>query len=161
MPLTRYEDYVDFLLEKREDTLPKANYRWAKTSGKSGRYPCKWIPSTDRMYERLGEVALTGMILSSCDFKGDVKNSPDDVMLMGTAPVPYTSGFIAHSTADLLGVPFVPPLEEAEKMEFMDRIANGFKQGMEVGIDYFYGLASVLAKMGEAFEKGGGSKFSS
>ncbi len=29
---------------------------------------------------------------------------------------------------------------------------------METGIDYFYGLASVLAKMGERFEQGGSSK---
>jgi len=160
VPLTKYEDYVDFLMEKREESLPKANYRWARTSGKSGKYACKWVPLTDRMYERFGEGALTAIILSSCDYPGDVKIQPDDVLLMGTAPLPYTSGYIAHSTEDVLGIRFVPPLEEAEKMDFLDRIANGFKEGMEVGIDYFYGLASVLGKMGERFEQGGGSKFS-
>ncbi|MBM3138064.1 MAG: GH3 auxin-responsive promoter family protein [Chloroflexi bacterium] len=160
VPLTTYEDYVDFLIEKREETLPKANYRWARTSGKSGKYACKWMPLTDRMYERFGEAALTAMILSSCDYPGDVKITLDDVLLMGTAPLPYTSGYIAHSTKDLLGIPFVPPLEEAEKMDFFNRIAAGFSQGMELGIDYFYGLASVLGKMGERFEQGGGGKFS-
>ena len=160
VPLTTYEDYVDFLLEKREETLPKTNYRWARTSGRSGKYPCKWVPLTDRMYERYGEVALTAMILSSCDFKGDVKVETNDVLLMGTAPLPYTSGYVSHSTEDLIDVRFVPPLEQGEKMDFLDRIAAGFSQGMEYGIDYFYGLASVLGKMGERFEQGGGSKMS-
>jgi len=161
IPLTTYEDYVDFLLDKKEEMLPKANYRWARTSGRSGRYKCKWIPLTDRMYGRYGEVALTAMILSSCSYKGDVKVQPGDVLLLATAPLPYTSGYVSHSTADLLDVRFVPPLEEGEKMEFADRIAAGFSQGMETGIDYFYGLASVLGKMGERFAEGGGSSKSS
>ncbi|MCJ7519404.1 MAG: GH3 auxin-responsive promoter family protein [Anaerolineaceae bacterium] len=158
VPLTTYEDYVEFLLDKDENSLPKAHYRWARTSGRSGKYPCKWIPLTDRMYERYGEVALTAMILSSCDYKGDVKIEPGDVLLLATAPLPYTSGYVSHSTKDLLDVRFVPSLEEGEKMEFADRIAAGFSQGMETGIDYFYGLASVLGKMGERFEEGGSGK---
>jgi len=157
VPLTTYEDYVDFLLEKREETLPKAHYRWAHTSGRSGKYKCKWVPLTDRMYERYGEVAFTCMVLSSCSYKGDVKVTPGDVLLLGTAPLPYTSGYVSHSTADLLDVRFVPPIEEGEKMEFAERIAAGFSQGMETGIDYFYGLASVLGKMGERFAQGGSS----
>ena len=158
VPLTTYEDYVEFLLEKDEGSLPKAHYRWARTSGKSGKYPCKWVPLTDRMYEKFGEVAVTAMLMSSCAYKGDVTIEPDDVILMSTAPLPYTSGYVSHSTEDLLDIRFVPPLEEAEKMDFADRIAAGFSQGMETGIDYFYGLASVLGKMGERFEQGGGGK---
>ncbi len=160
VPLTTYEDYLDFLVEKKEETLPKAHYRWAHTSGRSGKYS-KWIPLTDRMYERYGEVALTCMILSSCSYKGDVKVQLGDVLLLGTAPSPYTSGYVSRSTADLLDVRFVPPIDEGDKMEFGARIAAGFKQGMETGIDYFYGLASVLGKMGESFEQGGGTNGSS
>ena len=59
-----------------------------------------------------GEGALTAIILSSCDYPGD-KIQSDDVLLMGTAPLPYTSGYIAHSTEDVLvSVLFHP--EEAE-----------------------------------------------
>ncbi len=160
VPLTTYEDYVEFLMEKDEKSLPKAHYRWARTSGKTGKYACKWVPLTDRMYEKFGEVAVTAMLMSSCAYKGDVTINPGDVILMSTAPLPYTSGYVSHSTEDLLDIRFVPPLEEAEKMDFADRIAAGFNQGMETGIDYFYGLASVLAKMGERFEQGGGGKMS-
>jgi hypothetical protein len=158
VPLTTYEDYVEFLLEKDETSLPKAHYRWARTSGKSGKYPCKWIPLTDRMYEKYGEVAVTAMIMSSLEYKGDVTIEPGDTILMATAPLPYTSAYVSHSTEDLLDIRFIPSLEEAEKMEFADRLAAGFSIGMETGIDYFYGLASVLAKMGERFEQGGGGK---
>ena len=157
VPLTTYEDYVDFLMEKDESVLPKANYRWARTSGRSGKYKCKWVPMNDRMYERYGEVALTAMILSSASYKGDMQVRPDDVLLLGTAPLPYTSGYVSYSTEDLLDVRFVPPIAEGEKMDFTDRIKAGFKQGMVTGVDYFYGLASVLGKMGESFEQGGGA----
>jgi hypothetical protein len=158
VPLTTYEDYVEFLLEKNEKPLPKAHYRWARTSGKSGTYPCKWVPLTDRMYEKFGEVAMTAMIMSSCAYKGDVTIEPGDIILMATAPMPYTSAYISHSTEDLLDIRFIPSLDEAEKMEFAQRLAAGFSIGMETGIDYFYGLAGVLAMMGERFEQGGGGK---
>ena len=118
VPLTTYEDYVDFLMERDESLLPKAHYRWARTSGRSGKYKCKWIPMTDRFYERYGEVALTAMILSSASYKGDVQVRPWDTLLLGTAPIPYTSGYVSYSTRDLLDARFVPPIEEGEKMDF-------------------------------------------
>ena len=153
IPLTTYDDYIDLLNKRDESILPKGNYRWSHTSGRSGVQ--KWIPLTDRMYERYGEVALTAMILSSAKYKGDVQVEPNDVLLLGTAPLPYTSGYVSHATADIMDVRFVPPIEEGEKMDFRDRIQAGFKMGMDTGIDYFYGLASVLGKMGERFEEGG------
>lgn len=154
VPLTTYDDYIDLLGDRNEAFLPKTTYRWTHTSGRSGI--AKWIPLTDRMYERYGEVALTAMILSSATYKGEVKVELGDVLLLATAPLPYTSGYVSHSTADLIDIRFAPPLEEGEKMDFGDRINAGFRMGMDTGIDYFYGLASVLGKMGERFEAGGG-----
>ncbi len=159
VPLTSYEDYIEFLLERNETLLPKAHYRWARTSGKCGKYPCKCVPLTDRMNERFGEVAVMTMIMSSCAYKGDMTIEPDDIILMSTAPLPYTSGYVSHSTEDILDIRFVPPLEIAEKMDFGDRITGVLSEGMETRIDYFYGLSSVLGKIGERFEQGGGSKF--
>ena len=161
VPFTTYDDYVDLLLEKDESLLPKTNYRWCHTSGRSGKYDCKWIPYTDRMYERFGEITFSAMILSSATYKGDVRFNLNDVLLLGTAPVPYASGYASRSVNDLVDLRFLPPLEEGEKMEFAERISTGFKMGMDVGVDYFYGLASVLGKMGESFEQGGGASVSS
>jgi hypothetical protein len=157
VPLTLYEDYVPFLLEKSEKDLPPGNYVWARTSGKSGKYPCKWVPYTDRIYEKLGEVVVGAVILSSCKYKGDINIEPGDVALLMTAPLPYTSGYISRATDDQLDMRFVPPLEEGEKMGFADRISTGFKLAMEYGLDMFFGLASVLGKMGERFESGSAS----
>lgn len=159
VPLTTYEDYVPFLMDRSEKDLPPDNYRWARTSGRSGKYPCKWIPYTDRIYEKLGEVVVGAIILSSCKYKGDINIEPGDVALLATAPLPYTSGYISRATDDQLNIRFVPPLDEGEKMGFGDRISTGFSQAMEYGLDIFFGLASVLGKMGEKFEEGsaGGS----
>ena len=162
VPLTTYADYVGFLMDQKEDDLPKANYRWARTSGRSGEYTCKWVPLTDRMYEKIGEAVLTSMIFSSCSEKGDVQVGTGDIILLATAPRPYMSSYICLSADDLLDVKFIPSLAEGEKMEFGERLAAGFSKGMETGIDYFFGMASILAKMGERFESGNtGSKFSS
>jgi len=161
VPLTAYADYVDFLVDKKEDDLPKANYRWARTSGKSGRYTCKWVPLTDGMYEKIGEAFLTGMILCSASEKGDVQVETDDYFLLAMAPLPYISAYMCLAISDLIDVKFIPSLAEGEKMEFGERLAAGFSKGMETGIDYFTGLASILVKMGELIESGkSGNKFS-
>lgn len=160
VPLTRYENYVEFLQEQQEDGLPQAGpYYWAHTSGRSGEYSHKWTPYTSRMYERLGEVAVGAMILSSCTRKGEVNVEAGDVVLLATAPPPYVSGLLSHSTEEQGAFHFVPSLEVGEKMPFGERISEGFNLAMETGLDYFYGLASVLAKIGERFAQGsGGSK---
>jgi len=46
VPLTTYADYCPELLEKREDILPAQPVSWVHTSGRSGEYPCKWVPMT-------------------------------------------------------------------------------------------------------------------
>ena len=42
-------------------------------------------------------------------------------------------------------------------MEYAKRVALGFRLAMREGMDYFMGLASVLARMGEQFEQQSGS----
>jgi len=134
---------------------------WARTSGRSGKYKCKWIPYTQRIYDRLGEVVVSAMILSSCSHKGEVLLEPGDVVLLATAPRPYTSGYISYATYDEMDVTFVPPLEKGEKMGFGERVQEGFSQAMEKGLDFFFGLAIILGKIGEQFEQGASSfKFS-
>ena len=156
-PLTDYEVYAPYLNEKREDVLPDGKYQWAHTSGRSTANGHKWIPYTKRMYDRLGEAAIGAMLLSSCSMKGEVMLEPGDTVLLATAPPPYVSGYLSLSTEEQFDLRFLPSLEDGEKMDFADRIAEGFKLGQDVGLNYFYGIASVLAKMGERFENGGAS----
>ncbi len=156
VPLTNYEDYVPFLMDKDEKNLPKGKYMWARTSGKSGKYPCKWIPYSDRIYQKMAEVVISAMIQASCLEKGDVQMESGDVVLLATAPRPYTSGYISYTTYENADVRFVPPLEEAEKMEYGDRVQKGFLMAMNTGLDIFFGLAMILGKMGERFASGSG-----
>ena len=66
IPPTTYEDYAEFLLEQREDTLPEKPITWQRTSGRSGEYPFKWVPLSERMYEELGDTMLGIMIFCAC-----------------------------------------------------------------------------------------------
>lgn len=72
VPLTDYKDYCPELLEKREDVLPTKTEMWTHTSGRSGDYPCKWIPlSTDYVQEMSRVLYGLGMI-SCASHWGDV-----------------------------------------------------------------------------------------
>ena len=152
-PLTTYPDYSEFLMEKNEDGLPAKPFVWARTSGLTSNQGPKWVPYTKNMYDRLSDPVIGAMLMSSCSQPGDVKLERNDKLLLATAPPPYTSGYISRSTRDHLDVKFLPPLEEAEKMSYGERVALGFKCGMKEGLDYFMGLSVVLARMGEQFEQ--------
>ncbi|MDO9088293.1 MAG: GH3 auxin-responsive promoter family protein [Anaerolineaceae bacterium] len=161
IPLTTYKDYDPFLKDQNSDVLPFEPFGWARTSGRSGEYPWKWAPYTKQMYDQLGNGSLSAILMSAATQRGEVMIDPHNVLLLGTAPRPYMSGYLSLSVEDQSGFRFVPPLAGGETMEFAERINSGFKQGMITGLDYFYGLASILAKIGERFESGGGSgKFS-
>jgi hypothetical protein len=159
VPLTTYEDYASFLDEKNEEVLPAKPYMWARTSGRSNPNGYKWTPYTKKMYDILAEATIGAMIMSSCSQEGDVRLERQDKLLLATAPPPYLSGLLSYSTQDQIDIRFLPSLEEGDAMAFGDRIAQGFRLAMKEGLDYFYGVASVLAAMGERFEsQSGGSK---
>jgi hypothetical protein len=157
VPMTTYKDYHPFFQDQKSDALPFEPYAWMRTSGRSGEYPWKWAPYTKSMFDQLGEGSLAAIICSSATRKGEVMIDPKNVLLLGTAPPPYMSGYLSLSVEEQSGFTFVPPLKEGEKLDFAERINLGFKMGMITGLDYFYGLASILAKIGERFENGGGS----
>lgn len=152
VPLTTYEDYAKFLDEKKEEVLPAKPYMWARTSGRSSLNGHKWAPYTRQMYDILADATIGAMIMSSCSQEGDVRLERLDKLLLATAPPPYLSGLLSYSTRDQLDILFLPSLEDGDQMDFGERIANGFRLAMKEGLDYFYGVASVLAAMGERFE---------
>ncbi|MCJ7716721.1 MAG: GH3 auxin-responsive promoter family protein [Anaerolineales bacterium] len=154
VPLTSYKDYRSYLEEKRDDVLPREPYMWSHTSGRSDDYKFKWVPYTKKMYDRLGEMVIGSMILTTASKRGEIMLEPSCKMLLATAPPPYMSGLVSLSTQDQMEVQFLPSLEDGEKMDFAERIAAGFKLGMKTGIDYFYGIPMVLVKIGEKLEQG-------
>lgn len=157
VPLTTYEFYAPYLLEKREDALPVQPQWWLRTSGRSGEYAYKWVPYTPAMVERLGECSMAGLIFASSLRKGEFVFEEHDTMLFALAPFPYISGAIGIALESEFNFSYVPPMEEAVQMEFQERISEGFRLALKTGIDGFNGLASVLAKIGDQFAEGGSS----
>jgi len=157
VPLTTYQDYHELLDEKKADVLPREPVAWAHTSGRSGTFRWKWAPYSKEMFDSLGESVTGAMILASCTKKGEVLLEPNDTVLLATAPSPYMSGEISKSADEQMKLRFLPSLKDGDEMGFRDRIKSGFKLAMVEGLDFFYGLASILVGIGEQFEKGSGS----
>jgi len=154
VPLTTYEVYAPYLLEKREDVLPVKPYWWLRTSGRSGEYPCKWIPYSEEMAKKLAHYSMAGLIFASCFKKGEFVFEEHDTMLAALAPFPYISGAISRALEWEFNFSFLPPVEKAMKMDFPERIREGFRLALKTGLDAFNGLASVLAKIGDQFVEG-------
>ena len=157
VPLTTYDDYEEYFDQQIEEVLPVKPYVWARTSGRTSSKGPKWIPYTKTMYDHLGDLTVGAMLMSSASYPGEVKLERNDKFLLATAPPPYVSAFVSRSAQDQLDVEFLPPLEQGENMEYAQRVALGFRLAMREGLDYFMGLASVLARMGEQFEQQSGS----
>ena len=149
VPLTIYDDYAPYLSEKKEDVLLEKPYIWAHTTGKTGQH--KWVPYTKKMYKTVGEVILSGLILATSKKKGDFSLDEGNNILYCVAPPPYISGIMYRALAEELNVTFIPPLEQAEKMDFMERIKKGFKISLIKGMDVFAGASSVLVNIGRRF----------
>ncbi len=157
VPLTDYKDYCPELLEQREDFLPAKTEIWAHSSGRSGDYPCKWVPLSSAYVEQLSRVLYGIGILSCCKDWGDIPKVPDTLKLLySVAPRPYISGTFADVLRLQTPLKYLPDLEKAEKLPYEERIAAGFKQALSEGMDYFFGLSLVLVKVGEKLSNSSG-----
>jgi hypothetical protein len=150
VPLTTYKDYCPELLEKREDILPAKPEMWAHSSGRSGEYPCKWVPLSSAYVQQLSANLCGIGIMSGCRDWGDIPRVPHTLKLLySVAPRPYISGTLADILRIQIPLKYLPDLEKAEKLSYEERISAGFKQALNEGLDYFFGLSLVLVKVGE------------
>ncbi len=156
VPLTTYQDYAPYLLEKREDVLPEKPHVWVCTSGRSGEYERKWVPYPEKTATKITSYVFAMFMFGSSDQRDDFVFEEGDVTLATLAPPPYASGWLARSMLELFPFRYIPPLDKAEQMEFQERIKGGFELALKEGIDVFYGLSSVLVKIGEQFEQSSG-----
>jgi len=157
VPLTTYADYCPELIEQREDILPEKPALWVHTSGKSGEYPCKWVPLTPTYCQEMSKVMYGVGILSSCKERGDTSSLCGCPRIVYTvAPRPYMSGAMASLLQLQTPSAYLPPLDEAENMSFEERIKLGFEQALSQGLDYFFGLSLVLVAVGNQFSQSSG-----
>ncbi len=156
VPLTTYEDYLPYLDEKREDVLPKKPDFWIRTSGRSGVGLSKWAPYPKRMLQAGTELAFASVIFATCRGKGDFALEEDDKFLYAMAPPPYISGMLPYGLLWEFSFKFLPSVERAEKMSFQERIGKGFELSFREGLDIFFGISSVLVRIGDQFSQASG-----
>jgi len=153
VPLTTYADYEPYLLPKHESALPEKPMIWQHTSGRSGEYPFKWAPLTERQFQEIRRLLFTILLFATCKEKGEVNLKEHDKILYALAPPPYATGSLVHSAHhDFLD--FLPSVEEAEGLSFEDRIGLGFELALSRGMDLFFAISSVMVAIGERFRQG-------
>jgi hypothetical protein len=154
VPLTTYADYCPELSEKMEDTLPVKPALWVHTSGRSGEYPCKWVPITPAYANEMSVVMYGEGMLAGCKKWGDVSALPKYPNIVYTvAPRPYISGAMASMLGLQTSVNYLPPMRLAERLTFEGRVRLGFKQALSQGFGYFFGLSMVLVTVGDKFSQ--------
>lgn len=154
VPLTTYEDYLPYLAEQREDVLPLKPSYWVCTSGKFGAYERKWAPYPQGMAQVHIKNFLAAIIFAVCAKKGDFTLKEGYKFLYAMAPPPYLTGMVPYGLEEEFPFEYLPPLRVAEQMNFEERNKEGFRLGLVKGIDLFFGVSSVLVRMGEKFAQG-------
>lgn len=157
VPLTTYDDYADTLLNKRSEDLPSVPLHWVQTTWKGGKKPIKLAPYSSTMVEEHTKMFLSSLILSTSKKRGHFNLRNYDRFLYGMAPLPYLTGFAPYILKNEIDFKYLPPTDEAEKLSFRDRNKVGFNLAVKKGADLFFGLSSVLVKIGEGFESGSNS----
>ncbi|MFC1874083.1 GH3 auxin-responsive promoter family protein [Chloroflexota bacterium] len=150
VPLTTYDDYAPYLLAKREDVLPEKPALWQYTSGKSGEYSFRWAPVTTTQLEEIKPLIFALLFFSSCNRRNEIILKEHDKILYGMAPPPYATGTLARAFPHEL-FNFMPPVEEAEIMNFEERIGRGFEIALTDGLDVCLALSSVALAIGNRF----------
>lgn len=144
VPLTTYDDYAPLLLSRQSKSLPADPVLWIQTTWEGGVHPLKVAPYTKGMLDTFKHNVITCLMLATSRQKEDFDINVTDHMLYALAPLPYATGLLPLLFADEIDIEFLPPVKEAMDMSFKERNIQGFKLGMKKGIEYFFGLGSVL-----------------
>ena len=154
VPLTTYEDYADILLNKEEDALPSKPLYWIKTTWKGGTHEIKLAPYSECMIEEHTKAFIASLILATSKKRGEFSLRDHDKFLYGMAPLPYLTGLAPYGVRNEIDFEYLPSIEQAEGLGFEERNKIGFGLALNKGVDLFFGLSSVLVKIGEDFARG-------
>jgi phenylacetate-coenzyme A ligase PaaK-like adenylate-forming protein len=156
-PITTYEEYAGSLIAKNQSELPSETYEWVHTSGKSGEYEFKWVPYTRAMYDNISDCTLASFILGPCRRRGHIAMKEGDRLMFSLAPTPYVSGLCMRAMHEQFNFRIWPDYEKALKMDFFERTREGVRLAFSEGIDYFYGITSIMLSISEQLEQMGSS----
>ena len=160
VPLTTYEDYAPILLSKQTGALPGPPVLWVQTTWEGGVHPIKTAPYTKAMLDTFKHNVISCLILATSRKKGEFDVSVTDHMLYALAPMPFVTGLLPLLLEDEIDIEFFPSVKEAVKMSFRDRNKQGFKMGMKKGLEYFFGLGSVMYYVSQSISGLGGGSMS-
>ena len=144
VPPPTYAAYAPTLLSKQTGDLPGEPVLWVQTTWEGGVHPIKVAPYTKGMLDTFKHNVMSCLILATSRKKGDFDISVTDHMLYALAPLPYVTGLLPLLFKDEIDIEFLPSVRDAVNMSFKERNVQGFKLGMKKGIEYFFGLGSVL-----------------
>lgn len=153
VPLTKYEDYAEVLLNKRNSMLPAEPVVWLETTWESGSHPKKLAPYSREMLDSYSTNILAAMILSTSTQKGRFRVNSGDKVLYGLAPLPYATGLFPLLIEPEIDINFMPSLKEAKNMSFGEQNKAGFSAAVKSGIDQFFGMSSVVYTITRNFER--------
>ncbi len=156
-PFTSYADYADVLLARNEAVLPAKPFTWSHTSGRSGEYELKWIPYTRRMYDVGSEFAMAVFLLACCKQKGKVVLRENMRCPYTIAPPPYISGIFLESLMEQFNFHIFPYGDGVKDLGFQERMQEAFRIALDEGLDFFYGVTSILLAITENFKRLGGN----
>jgi len=151
VPLTTYDDYADVLLMKRADMLPAPPVVWLQTTWESGCKPVKWAPYSEAMLDVYKNNIIAAMILSTSNEKGHFHVRSGYKALYALAPLPYATGLFPDLIDSEIKMKFLPPLKEARNMSFGRQSVEGFKLGLQQGMDMFFGMSGIIHRITQNF----------
>lgn len=154
VPLSTYDDYADTLLNKKSGELPSEPLHWVQTTWKGGAQPIKLAPYSKTMVEENTKMFMATLILSTSKGRGHFTLRNYDKFLYGMAPRPYLTGYAPYILKHEVDFEYLPSTDQAEELSFKERNVVGFKLAIKNGADLFYGVSSVLVKIGESFSNG-------
>jgi hypothetical protein len=149
LPLTTYSDYRPYLEERREDVLATKPHCWVHTSGRDGYF--KWVPYTQRGYQRLIDFITAALILASATKEGEVCLGRGLRIMFDSPPRPYIDGQLALGLNEQIGHQAIPPLEIFAKMTPQERMKEEFNIVLGRGLDFVVASPQRLVALGESF----------
>lgn len=153
IPLTKYEDYQNILLNKHEEMLPSKPLVWLETTWESGSKPVKLAPYTREMLDVYTRNVLSAMILSTSTGKGKFRVQPNANALYGLAPLPYATGLFPLLVDNEMDFHFMPSLKEAQNLSFSQQNKVGFKSAAKHGLDQLFGMSSIVYAITKNFDE--------
>ena len=147
VPVTAYKDYEPYMSKQQEDVLAEKPYFWCHSSGRGGAF--KWVPYTRRGFEVSIKRSFGVFMLACANSKYDINFKPGCHILALLPPPPYTSGANLQYGTKHLSLRIIPSFEKIVALDFQKRIAAGFEQALEEGVDVVTSASSVIAKVGE------------